>query len=79
MRAKKAFASSPLKKWIDAINYCRKQLGIKRFCAMDGSSAQGCLPIKLRLRWWLKLGLVHSVSVALVMGSPVLLGFDLKC
>merc|ERR1712133_213821 len=41
LNAKKRFASSPLKKWIDAVKICRKQLGITGFCAVGGKSAQG--------------------------------------
>merc|ERR1719312_418833 len=40
-RAKKNFASSALKKWIDACKLARKQLGITGFCAVGGKTAQG--------------------------------------
>merc|ERR1712051_76175 len=40
-RSKKAFASSPLKKWSDAAKKARKALGITGFCAVGGTSAQG--------------------------------------
>merc|ERR1712061_272829 len=40
-RGKKAFASSPLKKWSEACKKARKALGITGFCAVGGSSAQG--------------------------------------
>merc|ERR1719384_739803 len=40
-RSKKAFASSPLKKWSDATKKARKALGITGFCAVGGTSAQG--------------------------------------
>merc|ERR1719158_72455 len=40
-RSKKAFASSPLKKWSDATKNARKALGITGFCAVGGTSAQG--------------------------------------
>merc|ERR1712117_361299 len=40
-RSKKAFASSPLKKWSEACKKARKALGITGFCAVGGSSAQG--------------------------------------
>merc|ERR1719474_1659485 len=40
-RAKKKFASSALKKWIDACKLARKQLGITGFCAVGGKTAQG--------------------------------------
>merc|ERR1712099_215666 len=39
--AKKAFAQSALKKWSDACQKAREQLGIKGFCAVNGKSAQG--------------------------------------
>merc|ERR1712113_308343 len=38
---KKAFATSPLKKWIDAVKQARKQLNITGFCAVNGKTAQG--------------------------------------
>merc|ERR1719145_159151 len=38
---KKAFATSPLKKWIDAVKQARKQLNVKGFCAVNGKTAQG--------------------------------------
>merc|ERR1719348_1527508 len=41
LRAKKNFASSPLKKWMDACKIARKQLGITGFCPVGGKSAQG--------------------------------------
>merc|ERR1739842_69515 len=40
-RAKKMFAQSALKKWCDAVQQARKQLGIKGFCAVNGKTAQG--------------------------------------
>merc|ERR1711997_186686 len=40
-RAKKNYAQSALKKWIDAVKQARKQLGIKGFCAVNGKTAQG--------------------------------------
>ena len=40
-RAKKAFATSPLKKWMEAMKQARKQLNIKGFCACGGKTAQG--------------------------------------
>merc|ERR1719437_14417 len=39
--SKKRFASSPLKKWGDAVKQARKALGIQGFCAVGGSSAKG--------------------------------------
>merc|ERR1712018_912687 len=39
--AKKAFATSTLKKWCDAVKQARKQLGISGFCAIGGKTAQG--------------------------------------
>merc|ERR1712241_1296805 len=39
--AKKAFKGSALKKWSDACQKARKQLGIKGFCAVNGKTAQG--------------------------------------
>merc|ERR1719437_227791 len=39
--SKKRFASSPLKKWCDAVKQARKALGIQGFCAVGGSSGQG--------------------------------------
>merc|ERR1739844_117872 len=38
---KKAFATSPLKKWMDAVKQARKQLKIVGFCAVNGKTAQG--------------------------------------
>merc|ERR1712027_133236 len=40
-RAKKAYASSPLKKWMEAMKQARKQLNIKGFVACGGKTAQG--------------------------------------
>merc|ERR1719189_2274592 len=40
-RAKKSFAESALKKWCDALQQARKQLGITGFCAVNGKTAQG--------------------------------------
>merc|ERR1712203_504834 len=39
--AKKNWAQSALKKWIDAVKQARKQLGITGFCAVNGKTAQG--------------------------------------
>merc|ERR1712127_826712 len=39
--AKKRFAQSALKKWCDAVQQARKQLGITGFCAVGGKTAQG--------------------------------------
>merc|ERR1712113_952881 len=39
--AKKAFKESALKKWSDACQKARKQLGIKGFCAVNGKTPQG--------------------------------------
>merc|ERR1719512_548300 len=38
--AKKRYASG-LKKWIDAVQLARKQLGITGFCSVNGKTAQG--------------------------------------
>merc|ERR1719512_685496 len=40
-RSKKAFAQSAVKKWCDACQQARKQLGISGFCAVGGKTAQG--------------------------------------
>merc|ERR1719265_2174384 len=40
-RSKKAFATSKLKVWADAAKQARKQLNIKGFCPIGGSTAQG--------------------------------------
>merc|ERR1719150_3252548 len=40
-RAKKNFAQSALKKWIDAVKQARKQLGVTGFCAVNGKTSQG--------------------------------------
>merc|ERR1712127_947331 len=40
-RAKKNFATSALKKWMDATKQARKQLGITGFVAINGKTAQG--------------------------------------
>merc|ERR1712039_794127 len=41
--AKKRFANSAAKRWIDACKKARKELGIKGFCAVGGKTAQGKL------------------------------------
>merc|ERR1712045_546426 len=38
---KKAWATSPLKKWIEAVKQARKQLNVTGFCAVNGKTAQG--------------------------------------
>merc|ERR1712060_458700 len=38
---KKAYATSPLKKWMEAMKQARKQLNIKGFVACGGKTAQG--------------------------------------
>merc|ERR1719491_2243877 len=40
-RAKKNYAQSGLKKWIDAVKMARKQLGVTGFCCVNGKTAQG--------------------------------------
>merc|ERR1740129_1977382 len=40
-RAKKAYAASPLKKWMEACKAARKQLNISGFAACGGKTAQG--------------------------------------
>merc|ERR1739844_703644 len=40
-RSKKAYAHSAVKKWCDACQQARKQLGISGFCAVGGKTAQG--------------------------------------
>merc|ERR1712157_613576 len=40
-RAKKAYATSPLKKWMEALKAARKQLNISGFAACGGTTAQG--------------------------------------
>merc|ERR1719396_33476 len=40
-KAKKAWASSPLKKWADACKQARKALNVKGFVAVGGKTAQG--------------------------------------
>merc|ERR1719266_2119341 len=40
-RARKAWATSPLKKWIEACKQARKQLGVKGFMAVGGKTPQG--------------------------------------
>merc|ERR1712045_250218 len=40
-RGKKMWAQSALKKWIEAVQQARKQLGITGFCAVNGKTAQG--------------------------------------
>merc|ERR1712024_162924 len=39
--AKKAYATSPLKKWMEALKAARKQLKISGFVACGGKTAQG--------------------------------------
>merc|ERR1719296_518853 len=41
VKAKKAFASSPLKKWMEAVQKARKELKVKGFCPVGGKTAQG--------------------------------------
>merc|ERR1719491_1133067 len=38
-RAKKNYAQSGLKKWIDAVKMARKQLGVTGFCCVNGKTA----------------------------------------
>merc|ERR1719367_20128 len=40
-RSKKAYASSPIKAWADAIKAARKALGVSGFVAIGGKSASG--------------------------------------
>merc|ERR1712242_371186 len=40
-RSKKAWATSPLKKWAEACKQARKALGVKGFVAVGGKTAQG--------------------------------------
>merc|ERR1719343_1411874 len=40
-RSKKAYATSPLKKWMEACKAARKQLNISGFVACGGKTAQG--------------------------------------
>merc|ERR1712127_301611 len=40
-RSKNAWANSGLKKWSDATKQARKELNIKGFCVIGGSTAQG--------------------------------------
>merc|ERR1712083_269919 len=40
-KAKKAWATSPLKKWAEACKAARKALGVKGFVAVGGKTAQG--------------------------------------
>merc|ERR1711920_1010408 len=40
-RGKKNYATSALKKWIDAVMKARKELKITGFCAVNGKTAQG--------------------------------------
>merc|ERR1719468_944756 len=40
-RSKKAWSSSPLKKWPEATQQARKALGVTGFCAVGGKTAQG--------------------------------------
>merc|ERR1719277_1386699 len=39
--AKKAFATSALKRWCDATKKARKELNVKGFCPVGGKTAQG--------------------------------------
>merc|ERR1719361_1101791 len=39
--AKKRFATSPLKAWINAVKAARKQMGITGFCPVNGKTAKG--------------------------------------
>merc|ERR1711862_275202 len=40
-RAKKQFATGPLKRWMEAVRQARKTLQIKGFCPVGGKTAQG--------------------------------------
>merc|ERR1719480_497300 len=40
-RAKKRYASSGFRKYVEAVKAARKQLGIVGFCAVNGKTAQG--------------------------------------
>merc|ERR1712183_282051 len=40
-RAKKAFATSALKSWMEACKKARKELNIKGFCPVGGKTAMG--------------------------------------
>merc|ERR1712060_795389 len=40
-RAKKAYANSGFKAWLDAVKAARKALGVTGFCAVGGKSASG--------------------------------------
>merc|ERR1719323_2865112 len=40
-RAKKDWAKSALKKWVDAVKQARKALNVKGFCAVNGKTATG--------------------------------------
>merc|ERR1719436_1605486 len=40
-RAKRNFAKSGLKKWMDAVKVARKELRISGFCPVGGKTAQG--------------------------------------
>merc|ERR1719334_2575592 len=40
-RAKKAYTSSPIKAWADAVKAARKALGVTGFVAIGGKSAAG--------------------------------------
>merc|ERR1719150_1965393 len=40
-RGKKMYAQSVLKKWVDAVQQARKQLGITGFCLVNGKTSQG--------------------------------------
>merc|ERR1711948_36245 len=40
-KAKRNFAKSALKRWMDATKAARKQLNIKGFCPVGGKTAQG--------------------------------------
>merc|ERR1719254_470914 len=40
-RAKRNWATSALKKWIDALKQARKELKIQGFCAVNGKTAPG--------------------------------------
>merc|ERR1712129_20261 len=40
-RLKKAFASSAMKKWTDAVKQARTAMGIQGFCPVGGQTAQG--------------------------------------
>merc|ERR1712232_196838 len=73
--AKKAFATSALKRWCDAVKKARKELSVKGFCPVGGKTAQGrALYAKVKSilagKWGAGLHLFRGSSHMLLVHDP---------